>query len=334
MVKNRIEYYDNLRVLAIFGIIAIHVFQLWHHGEQVNGMYIYMFSEIVRYAVPIFLMLSGALLLNRDIELGYFLRHRLTRITYPFIFYLIVSFILSLFTDKGFSFNIFSNYWYFWMILGVYLSVPIINKFIQHASIREIEYFIIVFLLAAVFYQVVLFFNFDNYFNLNFFAAPIGFLVLGYYLSIKEFNIDSRKLMLLMICVFLIATSMKMLSTGAIMPKSFALNYEATQSVVLDSWVDVSIFVILQSGSLFVIFKNLNFVSFRKVVVSVSNLSYGMYLVNSLLMFYISPFFVSLPHSGVEICLTIVFMCVFVFLVSWFIVWVLSMIPIIGKYCS
>ena len=297
-------------------------------------MYIYMFSEIVRYAVPIFLMLSGALLLNRDIELGYFLRHRLTRITYPFIFYLIVSFILSLFTDKGFSFNIFSNYWYFWMILGVYLSVPIINKFIQHASIREIEYFIIVFLLAAVFYQVVLFFNFDNYFNLNFFAAPIGFLVLGYYLSIKEFNIDSRKLMLLMICVFLIATSMKMLSTGAIMPKSFALNYEATQSVVLDSWVDVSIFVILQSGSLFVIFKNLNFVSFRKVVVSVSNLSYGMYLVNSLLMFYISPFFVSLPHSGVEICLTIVFMCVFVFLVSWFIVWVLSMIPIIGKYCS
>lgn len=333
MVKNRIEYYDNLRVLAIFGIIAIHVFQLWHHGEQVYGLYIYMFSEIVRYAVPIFLMLSGALLLNRDIELGYFLRHRLTRIAYPFIFYLIVSFLLSLFTDKGFSFNIFSNYWYFWMILGVYLAVPIINKFIQHASLREIEYFIVIFLMAAVFYQFVLFYNIDNYFNLNFFAAPIGFVVLGYYLSIKDFNIDSRKVIILAIAVFLIATYMKMLSTGAVMPKSFALDYEATQSAILDSWVDVSIFVILQSASLFVLFKNLNFVGFRKAVVSISNLSYGMYLINSLLMFYIAPFFVSLPHSGIEICLTIVFMCVFVFLASWFIVWVLSRIPVIGKFC-
>lgn len=86
MIKNRIEYYDNLRVLAIFGIIAIHVFQLWHHGEQAFGLYIYMFSEIVRYSVPIFLMLSGALLLNREVELNYFLKHRLTRILYPFLF--------------------------------------------------------------------------------------------------------------------------------------------------------------------------------------------------------------------------------------------------------
>lgn len=40
MVKNRIAYYDNLRVLAIFGIIAIHVFQLWHHGEK-NKRHVY-----------------------------------------------------------------------------------------------------------------------------------------------------------------------------------------------------------------------------------------------------------------------------------------------------
>ena len=130
MVKNRIEYYDNLRVLAIFGIIAIHVFQLWHHGEQVNGMYIYMFSEIVRYAVPIFLMLSGALLLNRDIELSYFLRHKITRIAYPFIFYLILSFILSLFTDKGFSYNIFSSTGISgWFSVSIYLFQSLTSSF-------------------------------------------------------------------------------------------------------------------------------------------------------------------------------------------------------------
>ena len=333
-IKTRIAYYDNLRVLAIFGIIAIHVFQLWHHGEKVNGMYIYMFSEIVRYAVPIFLMLSGALLLNRDIDLNNFLRHKLTRITYPFIFYLIIAFALSIFTDYEFSSNILSYNWYFWLIFGVYLSVPIINKFIQHASIREIEYFLVVFILAAIFYQFVLYYNIDNFFNLNFFAAPIGFLVLGYYLSVKDFKIDSRKLIALMLLVFVFATSMKMISTGAIMPKSFALNYEATQTAVLNSWVDVSIFVILQAGSLFVIFKNLNFTGFRKAVVSISNLSYGMYLINSIVMFYITPFFTALPRNGFEICIVIVLMSIFVFFVSWAIVWVLSKIPIVGKYCS
>ena len=334
MVKNRIAYYDNLRVLAIFGIIAIHVFQLWHHGEKINGMYIFMFVEIFRYAVPIFLMLSGALLLNRNIDLNYFLRHKLTRIAYPFIFYSIISFVLSLISDKPFSFNIFANYWYFWMILGVYLAVPIINKFIQHGSIREIEYFLAVFVFAAIFYQFVLYFRFGNYFNLNFFAAPIGYLVLGYYLSVKDFKMDSRKLMILMLGIFLIATFIKMLELGTVLPKNSVLDYDAIQSVVLGSWVDISVFTILQVGSLFVLFKHLNFTKFRKSIVSISNLSYGMYLINSIVMFYITPFFVSLPRNSVEICLVIVLMSVFVFVVSWLMVWILSKIPVVGKYCS
>ncbi len=331
---NRIEYYDNLRVLAIFGIIAIHVFQLWHHGEQAFGFYIYMFSEIVRYSVPIFLMLSGALLLNRDIELGHFLRHRLTRIIYPFLFYFVLDFILSLITYRTFSYDIFSHSWYFWMIFGVYLSVPVINKFIQNASTREIEYFLVIFVVGAVFYQFALFFKIGHYFNLNFFLAPIGYLVLGYYLSIRNFKMDSKKLIILMLIVFLAATFVKMLETGAVVPKNFALDYAATQSPVLSSWVDVSIFEILQAGSFFIILKHLNFGHFRKVIVSISNLSYGMYLINYLIMFYITPFFIGLPHSGVEICLTIIVMSVFVFLVSWLIVFVLSKVPVVGKYCT
>jgi len=333
-IKNRIEYYDNLRVLAIFGIIAIHVFQLWHHGEQAYGLYIYMFSEIVRFAVPIFLMLSGALLLNRDLELSYFLKHRLTRIIYPFLFYFVLEFILSLFTSRTFSFDIFTHSWYFWMIFGVYLSVPIINKFILYASEKEIEYFLVVFTLAAIFYQITLFFKIGHYFNLNFFVAPIGYLVLGYFLSVKDFKMDKNKLMMLMVVVFLAATFVKMLETGAVVPKNFALDYAATQSQILSSWVDVSIFEILQAGSLFVIFKHLNFGYFRKAIVSVSNVSYGMYLINYLIMFYITPFFTSLPHSGAEICVVIVVMSVFVFGVSWIIVFVLTNIPIIGKYCT
>ena len=145
---------------------------------------------------------------------------------------------------------------------------------------------------------------------------------------------DSKKLMILMISIFLISTFLKMLETGAVMPKNSILDYSATQSVILGSWVDVGVCSILQAGSLFVIFKNLKFSFFRKAIVSISNVSYGMYLVNGILMFYIAPFFVSLPHSGIEICLTIIVMCIFVFILSWLLVLALSKIPVIGRYST
>lgn len=125
-----------------------------------------------------------------------------------------------------------------------------------------------------------------------------------------------------------------MLELGTILPQNSVLDYEAIKTVVVGSWVDISIFSILQAGSLFVLVKHLNFTKFRKSIVSISNLSYGMYLINSIVMFYLAPFIVSLPRTGTEICIVIVFMSVFVFLLSWLLVWVLSKIPVIGKYCS
>ena len=56
-------------------------------------------------------------------------------------------------------------------------------------------------------------YNIDNYFNLNFFVAPIGYLILGYYLSQKNFKMNSQKLIMIMFAVFLIAIFFKMLET-------------------------------------------------------------------------------------------------------------------------
>lgn len=47
---------------------------------------VYGFIEFARIGVPVFLMLSGALLLNREIDITDFLKKRLARLTYPFIF--------------------------------------------------------------------------------------------------------------------------------------------------------------------------------------------------------------------------------------------------------
>lgn len=90
MVNVRLQYIDLLKVLSIFAIISIHVFMVWQNAE-VKNINIYAFSSIVRFGVPVFVMISGALLLNRDIEITSFLKKKVRRLVTPFIFYYILT---------------------------------------------------------------------------------------------------------------------------------------------------------------------------------------------------------------------------------------------------
>lgn len=74
-------------------------------------------SEIVRPGASLFLMITGALLLNRDIELGSFLKKKWVRLCYPFIFYYIIRVLVS----PGFP-SIFTYSWYFWMVFCLFLA--------------------------------------------------------------------------------------------------------------------------------------------------------------------------------------------------------------------
>ena len=139
MHKERINYYDTLRVLAILGIISTHVFQRWPNAA-VMGINIYSFIELTRFAVPIFLMLTGALLLNREMPIKVFLKKRFPRLTYPFIFYMILYVVvLTILMHMWVGFEGLSGFfqylplaynWYFWMIASIYLSIPILHLFL------------------------------------------------------------------------------------------------------------------------------------------------------------------------------------------------------------
>lgn len=333
-----------MRFIAIVCIVAVHVFTTWKYGAQVLGFDIFAFSETVSFGVSVFLMLSGALLLNREIELGFFLRHRLIRIIYPFVFYGLLFFVVGILLANPVSYDDYSHYWYFWLILGVYLSVPIINKFIQHASMREIEYFLAVFVLGSVFYQTVLFFGFDQFLDLNFFVAPLGFLILGYYLSVKEFSLAPEKMVVLTGLVFVGVTAVKILAQGGVIPYDLVFDFVATRSEVLGSFLDVSIFRILQVVSLFVFFKYLyqldgnrlkGFLErgiVKRAILSASRASYGIYLVEVIFRRALEPFFVAIPHSGAGICLTIVLMAVVIFVLSWASVVLFGKIPWLRKF--
>ena len=78
--KERIFYYDFLRAFAIIAVIICHVdFFFGPLTTQTQVIAQMAFHDIGRIGVPIFLMISGALLLNREYNLSNYLKRRFTR---------------------------------------------------------------------------------------------------------------------------------------------------------------------------------------------------------------------------------------------------------------
>ena len=342
MEKIRLQYIDLLKFFSILAIISIHAFMVWR-DSQILGFDIYAFCEICRFGIPVFIMVSGALLLNRNIEIKPFLQKKVKRLVYPFIFFYILTFIFLVLMHKTHDqMQIFAFRWYFWMILGVYLSIPIINKFIQHSSIKEIEYFIALFIFATIFYQVTYYFNLEQYFYLTLFLSPLGYLVLGYYLSIKDFNLSPNKM--ISICIILFITSTLIKSCGELHLIPLVDNFIANQSKMLHSWVDVGFFEIVQSASMFLLCKNIydsrdgvySYINrflqsnlIQKFIISISKASYGIYLINLiptvLFYYYLQP----LSLTGTQICIVIFTFSISTLVMSWIVILIFSKIPFI-----
>lgn len=71
MEKRRTVYFDCLRVLATLGVIIIHVTSFNWGKVSVSSFdwqVLNFYNGIVRFAVPCFVMISGALFLERDVD--------------------------------------------------------------------------------------------------------------------------------------------------------------------------------------------------------------------------------------------------------------------------
>lgn len=209
-VKKRIFYFDELRTLAILLVILCHTCQYFPSTvELIKSPTLLSYVSIGRLGVPLFFMLSGALLINKEYTLGSFFKKRFTRVLVPAIFWLIIiSIINQIFLGNG---NVDLNYiiahaafpWFVYAILGIYLFIPILNSFIKEYGNKGAGFFILVWLIFIIGNNL----NYTNEgFNLIFdsFGVYIGYPVLGYYLANKNFKIYSIPMIFISAIVFII----------------------------------------------------------------------------------------------------------------------------------
>src|SRR4051812_7155042 len=91
---HNLDWINSLRLIALFAVIMLHVSAIplgqYGHLPTVTWLTADFYNALVRFAVPVFVMITGALTLHREYEFGPFLKKRLSRVVVPFLFWSLV----------------------------------------------------------------------------------------------------------------------------------------------------------------------------------------------------------------------------------------------------
>lgn len=326
------NYISNLRNIATFAVIVLHVtapfvlkfnkisFASWQLANLLDSM--------LRFGVPVFVMISGAVLLDRNEPLNVFLSKRLKRIFLPFLFWSIIYFIFiysgyfqkfsvaqlaQILTDKLLK-GTYYHLWYIYMILGVYLFVPIVRKWVQNSTKQELHYFLIL-------WAITLFINTDaaKYIpsiEVLYFSKYLGYLVLGYYLD-KHVEINrSRSALYLML--FALGVTLTLVSTSYLSITANKLN--------ITYYNYLSPNVCLMAIGLFLLGKS-SLQKTNTVLINLDRHSYGIYLVHVLVLHYvyriIPPFKINI-NSPLSLFTFIIGASIITYIISYLIIRILA----------
>lgn len=206
-MKNRINVNINLiKIIAAFLVIINHT--CFHLLDDYHLNFFYKLEFIIcRIAVPLFIMCTGFLVGKKDINFTYSLK-KIIRVLIPLI---LITFIICFRTNR-FSFNFFINffkdpiiepYWYLYMLIGLYLMLPFLNKLERNLTIKEIIVLIVIILIIPSILNTFKI-NISSYFYSTFFSYIIGY----YFLGILMFRIKDKKMSTIYFLIIFLITFM------------------------------------------------------------------------------------------------------------------------------
>lgn len=351
---NQLNWVNSLRLIALLSVIVLHTAAIplgnWgkiSHEQWLAGNF---YNALTRFAVPVFVMITGALLLGRDDELFNFLRKRLLRVVTPFLFWSLIYVAYSFYNDEltnthnwwgntrqvlhqlkyGASYHL----WYVYMLIGLYLIIPVLNKFIRHASKKEVQYFLIVWLVAMLITQPYLQ-RFNPQVDIRYFTGYIGYLVLGYYLY---------RLVDLRISPWL--CGLTFISSVAGMAIGTAALYQHYNGISTLLYEPLSPSVLILSASMFLWAMNWQVqIPARLAAIRdfTGKYSYGVYLAHALVLLFMQDWggltydydnLKGLDYQLFNPWFSIPCTALVALVIALLLVWLLSKVPVIGKYIA
>jgi surface polysaccharide O-acyltransferase-like enzyme len=194
---------DFVRVVAILLVILVHTAAFPYYLPQnitsdvvTNWFTVDVYGAVAAMGVPLFVMLSGALLLDpvkADEPMRVFYKKRFLRIGGPMIFWTIIYFWWSTIAMKetltvnnvlsGLLSGSYPHMWFLYMLLGLYLVTPFLRAMLKNLDRNKFKYLLVLWFVGNV---SVPFINQFAQFPFNpvmfVFTGWVGYYILGRYL--------------------------------------------------------------------------------------------------------------------------------------------------------
>lgn len=372
--KNQhIAWLDVVRFIAMFTVVCCHCTDPFNFypGTAPNIGEIKLWGAIygaaLRPCVPLFVMITGALLLPVRGEASTFYKKRIPRVFYPFLIWSVLynlfpwitgllglspEVVLDFFPYAGedvmrqsfavsleyiltipFNFSILAvHMWYIYLLIGLYLYLPVFSAWVEKASERAKLMFLLawgVTLLLPYYYQFVSVYlwgtcSWNSFGMLYAFAGFNGYLLLGHYLRNLDWSL--KKTLAIGIPMFAVGYAVTFFGFRHITALP-----EYTDEMLELFFTYCSLNVVMMTIPVFMLAKKakVNSERMRKALANLTVCGFGIYMIH---YFFTGPSVMLVRAIDVPIALQIPVASVVAFAVSWGLVWLIYRIGKPAKY--
>ena len=212
-------------MVAVFQVILVHLSYVLFFKEELfspNWVAANFYDSLSRMGVPLFFMVSGYLLLGKSEPISDFFRKRFWKVGIPTLFWSVayllwsveayrngtmspLSVVLSMLKAIYLG-NVEIHLWFLYILIGIYLAVPILRVFVSAASRRDLTYFVILWFVATPLFELAQrMLGLQTALVIPVVTGYVGYFMLGYLLA--ELQLDRRGRALCMAGIILAVTS-------------------------------------------------------------------------------------------------------------------------------
>lgn len=292
---------DIIRIFAFVFIVFLHTLNRQFGVDVWMGGY-----AIISIGVNLFIMISGYLLLDKTEEAIEFFKKRILNILPLFLVFNIIYIyfgkipIMPVLKGKAIS---ASHFWYIYMILGLYLLTPWLQKVLKYAE-KETLFVVFLWFLCNILNPYLRYFNLAEIPFSNFpLTGFIGYYILGYFVK-KYDNKVKRASFILIIVIYALGFLLSFLSTKYVLA--------VTGKRVSDFFDKNSLGTFIMTLSFFVFWCKFNFSKRDRIIKIVADSTYFAFLVHLIVLHFVikisdEMIFKSVMTIGISIILGILY---------------------------
>ena len=358
MNDNRVYFLDYVRAVACFMVILVHCIEPFYlNGEgtyiasRSDTLWVTCINSLLRIAVPLFVMTSSYLRLPLRGDTASFFRRRAERVVIPFAVWSILYAVVPMWGSGG-EVDITGNFeslalnfmwqsghlWFVYMIIGVYLTMPILSPWLERVSKRGEEIFLGVWLFATAvpfIRELALHVrgaadiwgeaSWNEFGMLYYVSGFVGFVVAAHYIR-TYVNWGIKKTTIVALPMIVIGYSATALPFYLQIPADYPVKDSIDLAIQLElSWDFTTTGVALMCLGVFLLFKLITRpCSVYPLVAELSRLSYGIYLMH---MFVLVAVFDIVSSWSLCTPLTMLLSATITFVASAIITKVISLLP-------